>query len=236
MQYVLALPDGEQIPYRLERRARRTIGMKITVDGLIVHAPLRIHHADLEALLRSKARWITSKLKARQAAVVPEFEWRDGAELHLLGQPLTLRITPSSRNSSPKLEGNALKIATTNIHDHTMIARKVIQWLQKEARLDFARRLPIFAARLGEPTPALFLSNAKTRWGSCNSKREVRLNWRLIQAPPALINYVIAHELAHLREMNHSARFWAVVAKLYPDYPAAEQALKACSQQLYRLG
>jgi len=236
MQYVLALPNGDLIPYQLERRARRTIGMKITIDGLIVHAPLRIRHADLEALLRSKARWITTKLKARQAAVVPEFEWCNGAELQLLGQPLSLNIMPSSRNSGPRREGDVLKLAVTNSHDRTMIARKVIQWLQKEARKDFAARLMLLAAQLGEPTPALFLSNAKTRWGSCNSKREVRLNWRLIQAPPALIDYVIAHELAHLREMNHSARFWAIVAKLYPGYRSAEQALKASSQQLYRLG
>ncbi|MCB5191427.1 M48 family metallopeptidase [Methylobacillus arboreus] len=236
MHQVLALPDGEEIPYLLERRARRTIGMKITVDGLVVHAPLRIRQADLEALLRSKARWITSKLKARQAATIPEFEWRDGAELRLLGQPLTLSIAQSPRNRSPRLEGNTLRLATTDIHDQAVIARKVIQWFQKEAKLDFARRLPILSARLGEPTPSLFLSNAKTRWGSCNSRREVRLNWRLIQAQPALVNYVIAHELAHLREMNHSARFWAVVASIYPDYRTAEQALKACSQQLYQIG
>jgi len=236
MQHTLALPNGENIPYLLERRARRTIGMKITTEGLVVHAPLRIRQVDLEALLRSKARWISTKLKARQAATLPAFSWQDGAELQLLGQPLILRILPSTRNSQPKREGNTLQIATSNIHDQVMIARKVIYWLQKEAMLDFARRLHILAAKLGEPTPALFLSNAKTRWGSCNSRREVRLNWRLIQAQPALINYVIAHELAHLREMNHSARFWAVVAKIYPDYPAAEQGLKDCSQALYRLG
>lgn len=236
MQHMLSLPGGEQIPYQLIRRARRTIGMKITADGLVVHAPLRLRQAELETLLGSKAAWITSKLQSRQAAALPGFTWRDGAELQLLGQPLALKITQATRNSNPKREGNELRLATNNINDQAQIARKVLLWLQKEARTDFAKRLAILAAKLGEATPALFLSNARTRWGSCNSRREIRLNWRLIQAHPALINYVIAHELAHLREMNHSARFWAVVASIYPDYRQAEQLLKSCSQQLYRLG
>lgn len=236
MQYMLALPNGEQIPYHLERRARRTIGMKITADGLVVHAPLRIRQSELEALLLSKARWISTKLQARQSASIPEFQWHDGATLQLLGQPLTLRIIQATRNSSPKLDGRELRLVTTDPHDHGLIAYKVVQWFKKEARLDFIRRLPILAARLGEPTPSLFLSNARTRWGSCNSRREVRLNWRLIQADPSLVNYVIAHELAHLREMNHSAKFWAVVASIYPEYRQAERNLKACSQQLYLIG
>lgn len=164
MQHMLSLPGGEQIPYQLIRRARRTIGMKITADGLVVHAPLRLRQAELETLLGSKAAWITSKLQSRQAAALPGFTWRDGAELQLLGQPLALKITQATRNSNPKREGNELRLATNNINDQAQIARKVLLWLQKEARTDFAKRLAILAAKLGEATPALFLSNARTRW------------------------------------------------------------------------
>lgn len=100
---------------------------------------------------------------------------------------------------------------------------------------DFARRLEILSAKLGVPLPKLFLSNAKSRWGSCNSKKEIRLNWRLLQASPHIINYVICHELAHLKEMNHSAKFWAVVASIFPDYKAAEKELKALSPKLHAM-
>ncbi|MCB5186714.1 M48 family metallopeptidase [Methylobacillus caricis] len=234
--HTLALPNGEHIPYQLERRQRRTIGMKITASGLVVHAPQRLAQHQLEQLLLSKARWISSKLQARQEIAVPALHWRDGAQLLLLGQPVTLEVIPSTRNSRPRYEAGILTVAAIDTSDEAAIARKVLHWYQKEALADFTKRLQILAAKLGEPLPPLFLSNAKTRWGSCNSRREIRLNWRLIQASPAIINYVTAHELAHLREMNHSARFWSTVAKIYPDYRQAELALKTCSQQLYCMG
>lgn len=235
-QHVLALPNGERIAYLLERRQRKTIGMKITAEGLVVHAPLRLKHSDLEGLLLSKARWISTKLKARLASALPAMQWVDGAALLWLGEPISLEIIPAARNSRPRLEQGILSLSVSNIDDHAGIARRVIHWYHQQALEDFSRRLQLLATKLGEPLPPLALSNARTRWGSCNSRREIRLNWRLILAKPAIINYVIAHELAHLREMNHSPRFWAVVAGIYPEYRQAELALKQCSALLYQLG
>jgi predicted metal-dependent hydrolase len=116
-----------------------------------------------------------------------------------------------------------------------LIQRKVVQWYKKQALVDFARRLEIFSAKLGVALPQLLLSNARSRWGSCNSRKEVRLNWRLLQAPPHIINYVVCHELAHLKEMNHSVRFWHVVESIFPDYKTAEKELKALSALLHRI-
>jgi predicted metal-dependent hydrolase len=116
-----------------------------------------------------------------------------------------------------------------------VLARKVIAWYKKQAKLDFSRRLEILAAKLGVETPPLTLSNAQSRWGSCNSRGEVRLSWRLLQAPPHIINYVICHELAHLKQMNHSAKFYAVLENLFPNHKAAEKELKTLSPQLHRL-
>jgi predicted metal-dependent hydrolase len=233
--YLLALPDGDQIPYLLERRPRKTVGMRITSDGLIVHAPRRISHSQLEELLLSKARWIRVKLEARQEQAVEPMQWKDGANLMLLGNDVTLSIRQGPRNRHAEYIAGILSITLPRTEDEAAIARKVLQWYRKQALTDFTRRLEILSARLGIPTPKLFLSNAQSRWGSCNSKKEVRLNWRLIQAPPHIINYVAAHELAHLKEMNHSAKFWAVVEKIYPDYKRAEKELKALSAQLHAL-
>ncbi len=234
MQHTLTLPSGEDLHYQLERRARRTVGLKITASGLVIHAPNRILKSQLEAIILDKAGWIKTKLATLRANQPPEFAWKNGETLMLLGQTYALTLIEEKRASLTLLE-NKLQLSAPHVHNQQWVARKIFSWYQQTAKADFARRLEIFSAKLDVKPPQLFLSNAKTRWGSCNSKREIRLNWRLIQAPPALINYVVCHELAHLKEMNHSKKFWQVVEQLFPDYLAAEKALKQISPQLHRI-
>ena len=232
---VLTLPNGETILYQLERRSRRTIGLKITDDGLVVHAPRRIFEFELHRVLQEKAKWIIDKLEARKNNYVPPIEWVDGELLQLHGNLIELNIVLHAKNKQPELSNNVLLIASPEANNHAAIRRKVTQWYKKHALLDFSRRLEILAAKLCVKTPPLTLSNAQSRWGSCSSRGDLRLNWRLLQAPPHIINYVICHELAHLKEMNHSARFWAIVEQLFPDYKRAEKELKALSPQLHRM-
>ena len=232
---ILTLANGETISYLLEHRQRRTVGLKITADGLVVHAPKRIFAFQLNQILQEKSAWILSKLQARVANQVGLIQWQDGENLLYLGQDIQLNIAQNANNKALIFDANKLVMATPTPDNHKLIQRKVIQWYQKQAGLDFGRRLEILAAKLGVSTPPLTLSNARSRWGSCNSRGEVRLNWRLLQAPPHIINYVICHELAHLKQMNHSAKFWAVVEQLYPNYKAAEKELKALSPQLHRM-
>jgi len=233
MGHVLTLPSGERLNYQLERRQRRTVGLKITADGLIVHAPQRISQSVLESLITQKADWIQKKLAGVDKNKIPALLWQDGEQLLLLGNNITLALKHDIRARAVNYDPGFLQLAMPNPDEAPAVARKVMQWYKKQALADFARRLEIFSAKLGVALPALLLSNARTRWGSCNSKREIRLNWRLLQAPPHLINYVICHELAHLKEMNHSAKFWAVVASIYPDYKTAEKELKAWSPKLH---
>lgn len=234
-EYQLALPNGEQIPYQLERRSRRTIGLKIGNSGLVVHAPKRISQTLLEHVLLEKADWIRKKLTQIVDNQPAPLAWEDGAELLYLGNTARLSLKQDSVNRKPEFEHGVLHLRLKSIEDADAIKAKVIQWYKKAALTDFARRLEIFSAKLGVPTPELYLSNAQSRWGSCNSKCEVRINWRLLQAPPYIINYVICHELAHLKQMNHSAKFWAIVESLQPDYKEAERRLKQLSPQLHRL-
>jgi len=233
MSHTLTLPSGDQLHYQLERRQRRTVGLKITADGLVVHAPKRISQTLLESLIAQKADWIQKKLSARNENKIPAQQWLDGERLLLLGNTITLALRHDERSRAVSYQPGLLALAMPNHDDESAVSRKVLQWYKKQALTDFARRLEIFSARLGVALPKLLISNARTRWGSCNSKKEVRLNWRLLQAPPHLINYVICHELAHLKEMNHSAKFWAVVASIYPDYKAAEKELKVWSPRLH---
>lgn len=233
-QASLTLPNGNTIAYLLEHRARKTVGLKITHAGLVVHAPKRIFAYQLNQILQEKAHWIMDKLAMREASHIDKMQWQHGEHLLYLGQDITLQVIESKVNKALVLEHDQLMIATPTIDDTALIAKKVMQWYKKQALPDFSRRLEILAAKLGVPTPPLTLSNAQSRWGSCNSRGEIRLSWRLLQAPPHIINYVICHELAHLKEMNHSPKFYAVVARLFPDYKLAEKDLKRLSPQLHR--
>jgi len=233
MSHSIQLPSGEQIHYTLERRQRRTVGLKITQEGLVVHAPKRITQTILEGLIAQKADWILKKLEARSANQQAPMQWQHGDQLLLLGNSITLVTKQDIRSRAVEYTPGFLQLAMPNHDEPSAVERKVLQWYKKQALTDFSRRLALFATKLGVPTPELFLSNARSRWGSCNSRKEIRLNWRLLQAPPHIINYVVCHELAHLKEMNHSAKFWAVVASIFPDYKTAEKELKAWSLKLH---
>lgn len=235
MSHTLTLPCGRQLHYQLEHRQRRTVGLKITATGLVIHAPKRISQSHIESLIVLKADWIRKKLDALSANKIAAMQWQHGEQLWLLGNAIALAVQYDVRSRAVDYVPGVLQLAMPNHNEPSAVARKVLQWYKKQALTDFSRRLALFSTKLGVPVPTLFLSNARSRWGSCNSKKEVRLNWRLLQAPPHIINYVICHELAHLKEMNHSARFWAVVASIYPDYKVAEKELKAWSPKLHQI-
>jgi predicted metal-dependent hydrolase len=235
MSHSLTLPSGDQLHYQLERRQRRTVGLKITSKGLVIHAPKRMSQSHLESIIVLKADWIRKKLASLTANKIPAMQWQHGEHLLLLGNPITLVVEHNVRSKAAEYEPGVLQLAMPAHDDHAQVARKVIQWYKKQAVSDFTRRLEIFSNKLGVSFASLSLSNASSRWGSCNSKKEIRLNWRLLQAPPHIINYVVCHELAHLKEMNHSAKFWATVASIFPDYKSAEKELKILSAQLHRI-
>jgi len=215
MSHVLTLASGVQVPYQLSRRPRRSVGLKITAMGLLVHAPQRISQAELESLLVKKSDWIVKKLAALSANQVPAMAWQHGESLLYLGQPMRLVVEHDAQSKAVQHEPGILQLALPNPQDAKLVARK--------------------ANKLGVSFACLALSNASSRWGSCNSRKQIRLNWRLLQAPPHIINYVVCHELAHLKEMNHSAKFWATVASICPDYKRAEKELKALSASLHRI-
>ena len=234
-EHSLALPGGRTISYRLKISARRrSIGLRVDQNGLTVHTPPRVARAMLEGVLRDKAGWILGKLEAWQQRPQAE-EIADGSHLRHLGRDILLCLRTDSRQRAAEFDGARLHVSVKDPQDVAAVRKRLAQWFAGQAREDFERRIALLSAKLGVDIPPLFLSNARTRWGSCNSRGEIRLHWRLIQAPPHIIQYVVAHELAHLKEMNHSERFWQWVEKLYPDYKAARQELKALSAQLHLL-
>ena len=234
MQQSLTFSNGETISYLLERRPRRTVGLKITEKGLVVHAPKRIFEFQLNQILQEKSGWILKKLQTREDNQIEKIQWIDGEHLLYLGQDIQLKLVVDNKKNI-HFERNELVVHALQANTSGACRASVLMWYKKQAILDFTRRVEVFAAKLGVETPPVAISNAQSRWGSCNSRGNVRLSWRLLQAPPHIINYVICHELAHLKQMNHSAKFYAVVGQLFPNYKAAEKELKLLSPQLHRM-
>jgi len=215
----------------LRRRGRRGVGLKVDGNGLTVSAPLGVPLARIEALVRESERWVLGKIAEWSARRVPEARWDDGAALPYLGGWLRLRLRPGSRPGAV-LSGDELRVAVRAPGDEA-VRRAVVAWYRRAAAAHFGERALALSALAGLAPPRLFLSSARSRWGSCNARREVRLAWRLVKARPALVDYVVCHELAHLSHMNHSRAFWAEVGRLCPDYRVLREELEA-TDHLYR--
>ena len=224
---------GQQIDYTLLRSTRRTIGFVIGDSGLRVTAPRWVLVGDIEQAIRVKEAWILAKLQQRHEHAAErarqQMEWRDGARLPYLGGALTLRLRPASTPTVAVHHDESTGELAVHLPDgaeEQALKDTVREWLQRQAHALFAQRLPHYAMQLGVQYRAFRLTSARTQWGSCTAKGMIRLNWRLVHFSQAQIDYVIAHELAHLREMNHSPRFWALVESVFPDHAAARKVLR----------
>lgn len=221
---------GRPVSYVLKRSARRRL-IALTIDerGLRVGAPLRAAQREIDRMLAKHAAWILRKLAEWQQRVASRPRWIDGEELRLLGQPLRLTLVAGA--GAPARDGDSLVVGAAT-HD---MGTAVTGWLKREALACFNGRIAHFHPALGIPAPTVRLSSARTRWGSCHAAGRVMLNWRMVQFPLRLIDYVIVHELAHLREMNHSPRFWRVVASVVPEYAAIRKELQTESHRHLRV-
>lgn len=221
---------GAAVDYRLvRRRGRRGISMRVDGEGLAVSAPLSMPAAIVEALVRENEPWIVKKLREWSGRRVPRASWTDGARLPFLGGGLALRLVPHGRSGAQR-EGDELLVRTRG-GTEAEVRRAVVAWYRRVAREYLGERVRLLAARAGLVPPSFILSSAMGRWGSCNSKREVRLTWRLMKAPPELVDYVACHELAHLAHMNHSPAFWAEVERQCPDYRRLRERLHAIDHE-----
>ena len=226
------------VAYALKRVRRRTIGFIVGADGLSVNAPKWVSVGDIESAVREKSGWILRKLseqrererRQQQARI----DWRDGTSVPFLGEPVIVVLDARATGALLNTHAQALPgVARLTLHvglPQTAAAeqiRDVVQsWLQRQARRVFEERCRHFAQQLNVRYTRLSLSSAQTRWGSASADGSIRLNWRLIHLALPMIDYVVAHELAHLRHMDHSPRFWDVVRSVMPDYEQLRGSLK----------
>lgn len=215
--------------YSFRRARRRTIGIAIDEQGLHASAPRWVTLTEVDAFIREKQAWVLRKLDEARANVRPAFVWREGARLPYLGTEVGVF---TARAGVPTcLAGGRLEVSTASdsLRDATL------GWLRERALAHFGERVVALAPCLNVGVRRLSLSNARTQWGSCSTDGRVRLSWRLIHLRTALIDYVVTHELAHLRHMNHSTRFWRAVESICPEYRTYRGELRALSHALPEL-
>jgi predicted metal-dependent hydrolase len=223
---------GQMCHFRLRRARRRTIGFQIDDQGLTVSAPRWVSLRAIEEAILEKERWIRSKLaqwqdwRTRHGA--QRLRWVDGAVLPCLDAELTLRVRTDEPRATPACVrvGNELQAALPAGASEADVRNVVQDWFRHEATRILGERVALLAAR-GQVRPFTWrLSSARTQWGSCNEDGRIRLNWRLLFFPLQVIDYVVAHELAHLTELNHGPEFWREVERLLPDFQAARDKIK----------
>ncbi|MEO8343121.1 MAG: SprT family zinc-dependent metalloprotease [Gallionella sp.] len=223
-----ALLVGKHITYTLKRSGkRRSIGLRIDDHGLTVSVPMRASEKWLHSVLQDKARWVVEKLDGWQTCRRAAVRWQDGEAIEYRGELLMLRVVQSLFAAPVQRRGSELWVFVLNGSKAAHIEQLVASWYQHEAEQSFAGRVAHYAPLLNVVPSAIKLSSAKSQWGSCTVQGSVRLNVQLIKLPPRLLDYVVVHELAHLRELNHSAAFWRVVESACPDYKSLRAELKA---------
>lgn len=219
------------MPYQLRRsRRRRTLGLTVTAQEVRIHAPVWTPRDEIETYVLRQHDWLARAWHKMQARAPHELAPREMAICYL-GQTLKLELHPAL---FPEIRrrGRVLHLYATPGADPHALAR---DWLIRRAERLLAWRLARLAKRLGRAPSRFALSDARTQWGSCTRRGHIRLNWRLAQAPLALVDYVAAHELAHLVHLDHSARFWAQVAALCPDALARRAELRRMGDSLFRI-
>ncbi|MCB1955744.1 MAG: M48 family metallopeptidase [Rhodocyclaceae bacterium] len=222
--------DLDGLAYRLIRSARKTVALQVGREGIVVRAPLRMPVAGIEAFVASHRDWIQRKLDARQQVSERTRQALvDGLRIQVLGQPVRIRLSGAGRGASWGVDehgGAVLRLPGPAPE------RQLERALRARALAWFEGRVEEYCLRLDVRPPAVRLGSARTRWGSCSQRSGIRLHWKLVLLAVDLAEYVVAHEVAHLKEMNHSPRFWAWVETLCPAWRDLRARLRREGAQL----
>jgi predicted metal-dependent hydrolase len=224
-----ALVDGQTIVYTLRRsfRARR-VRLEISQrNGLVIILPRSYPNGQLPGLIKSKERWISrhlARLSRCQPPTAPK-KLEPGDTIPYLGRNFELIKQKNHHGEEVVLQGNKLAVSS-DLFDNGLLETSFEKWYRAEAaRLitDMADRL---SSQIGITYERIVIRGQKTRWGSCSHKKNLSFNWKLIMAPQPVVEYVIIHELLHLKEMNHSKKFWVLVSRNCPDWQEHKKWLK----------
>lgn len=230
--------NQKPIKFMLKRSTRKSIGLRVSDEGLVITAPIWALEGQIDEALTKKADWILKKLQERSTRLAQQSMshtvWQDGGKLPFLGVSIQLQLNPllnqtvfSGNLNQPK-EHDRLCLHLAPDADSQRVQDLCHVWLQQQAKSYIQQRLQYFLQKCDYKNrfKNWRLASPAKRWGSCSSAGTIMLNWRLIHFTPTIIDYVVAHEVAHLKEMNHGPNFWQEVNRLLPDFYTARQQLK----------
>jgi predicted metal-dependent hydrolase len=210
-------------------RRRRSLALMLRPDGsLTVAAPAGAPLALIHAFVASRRVWIESKRALLAQAAGTRLTLADGVPLPFLDHRLTLRVLPTGRSACER-HGDELRVRLASA---SVLPAVVERWYRQAAAAHAHARLSELAPRVGRAPARLAIRAQRSRWGSCSSRGTVNLNWRLMQMPAAVFDYVLVHELCHLLVPNHSPRFWREVARVLPDFDVQRAALHRLGRRL----
>ena len=227
-----AVAWGEtQLPYTIRRSARRKKTVAVTVDpagAVLLVAPEHLTTEELDGIVSRKAEWIVRRLRNAQSpgpALAPR-EFVSGESVLYLGRHYRLKVHPDESGDA-KLRGGWLHVPAPKGSRHTAQVREaVVSWFRRHAAQRLPERVAAWRSKAGVPMPRVIVSNQQKRWGSCDRNGTIRLNWRIIQAPMRLVDYVVVHELVHLRHRGHGRDYWQAVGRVMPDYERRREDLR----------
>ena len=214
---------GTQLSYAIHRNARRKKTVAVTVDpagDVLIVAPEHMTTDELDRIVTRKAEWIVRRLGRAQSHGPPlsQREFVSGESILYLGRHYRLKVHPHATNAA-KLRGGWLHVsAPKGPQQADQIRVAVIAWFRGHAAKRLPERVATWRSKAGVPMPRVIISDQQKRWGSCDRSGTIRLNWRIIQAPMRLVDYVVVHELVHLRHRGHDREYWQAVGRIMPDY------------------
>ena len=216
------------LAYRIQRSDRRkTVAIAVVPEeGLVVTAPNRASKARLDELVHRKGAWIIQRLKRQRdlPAPIPTREFVGGETYKYLGRQYRLKVV-SKLEGDPVSLHRAYLLLSSKHKAGTRVA--IVAWYRDKAALYLPRRAATWAPKLGLAVPRILISEPRQRWGSAGKDGVLRINWRILQAPSTLVDYVIVHELTHLIHENHGRDFWATMGRVMPDYEDRKRRLRA---------
>lgn len=219
--------DGFQAEV-IRTNRKKSISLKVVDGRVVVRVPKATSARNIAALVARKTRWIHEKLlqqETRRPLLVRHYVSGEGFEY--LGDEVVLQVVPG-QVKTVTLEGGVLRVQVPlRVRKTEVFVRRALQeWFSTAAQVQLPARIDYFATRVGAAPAAIKVRRYKARWGSCTRGGELAFNWLIMVAPPEIVDYVVVHELCHLRHHNHGREFWQSVARVLPDYDGRRHWLK----------
>ncbi|MCK5024193.1 MAG: M48 family metallopeptidase [Thermoplasmata archaeon] len=227
--------DNSHFDYTVVRTSRRTIAIYIDpLKGVIVRAPKRGHTSEIRQFLIKKTPWILRKLHEMQKreAEAPQHTYLDGDDFLYLGNSYALKFCPDMARKGIAIVDSEIVVSLKPDISLEKIPDMLRKWYIARAREILNERVLFYSQELGVKPARVAIRGQSKRWGSCSAKGNLNLNWKLVMAPPIILDYVVVHELCHLRHPNHQLEFWQMLGDLMPDYAIRRDWLKQNGHKL----